>query len=122
MNANQQRREIQRGQHPLRTARHYIPPRAADDGPAPLHHGRDLERPRQDHVTGGAELVRVQGHRPNRRGEDARAGARELGGPEMEPVARGGGGARCRSEEDQEAVRAEYFPVHMRERNPACDR
>lgn len=106
-------RQIQLGQHPLGAARHHISARSAHHGPAVGHHARDLECSRQDHVPGGHQLVRLQGHSSHRRREDARAGAREPGGVGLEPVARGGGRVGCCRCTNKETVRAEYLPVDM---------
>lgn len=57
--------------------------------------------------------MRVQGDRPDRRGEDAGPGEREPWGVGVEPIPGRSGRAGRRGEEDQEAVRAEYFSVHV---------
>lgn len=57
--------------------------------------------------------MRLQGHRAHRRGQDAGPGEGKSGSAGLESVPRGGGGARRGGGADKEAVRAEYFPVHL---------
>ena len=109
-------RQVQLGEHPVRAAWHHLPARSAHYGLAAGHHGRDLECARQDHVSGGHQLVRLQGHRTHRRGQDAQAGTREPRSAGLEPIpGRGGRAGRGRGA-NKEAVRAEYLPIHITER------